>query len=291
MIRHLPELMRIRQWHKNFLIFAALVFSLKLTSLELLLRSTAAFVVFCLLSSSGYIINDIRDRKADRQHPVKRSRPIASGRIRPGSAAVAAGVLSIIGITSACLLGMKFALIAIVYLGLLLTYSLLFKHIVIMDVLTLSLGFVLRAQAGAVVIAVPFSPWLMICTLLGALFLSLAKRRNELVILQRVGADNHRKILAEYSLHLLDQMISVVTASMLLSYALYTLDAKTRSTVGENLFLTVPFVLYGIFRYLYLVHMRKEGGDPSQLLIKDRAMLINIALWGMAVLFILYGLK
>ena len=281
--------LRPSQWTKNVFVFAGLIFGLRLGDPAAVWRALAAFGVFCVLSGVVYLVNDIRDRDADRLHPVKSRRPIASGARAPVHAAVAAAVLAALSITAAFALGPPFGLVAITYLVLLGLYSSTLKHIVIVDVLTIAAGFVLRAIGGVVVVGVEFSHWLLLLMLLGALFLALSKRRAELVALAG-DARGHRRILAEYSPYLLDQMISVVTASTLLAYAFYTIDAGTVEKFGtDRLLWTVPFPLYGIFRYLYLVHQREEGGNPSEVLLTDRPILVCVALWGLAVILILYG--
>jgi 4-hydroxybenzoate polyprenyltransferase len=281
--------LRPSQWMKNVFVFAGLIFGLRLDDAAAVWRASAAFAVFCLLSGVVYLVNDVRDREADRLHPVKSRRPIASGALSSTYAMVAAAILSVIAIVAAFALGRPFGLVATTYLLLLGLYSSTLKHIVIVDVLTIAAGFVLRAIGGVVVVGVEFSHWLLLLTLLGALFLALSKRRAELVTLAD-GAHGHRRILAEYSPYLLDQMISVVTASTLLAYAFYTIDPGTVEKFGtDRLLWTVPFPLYGIFRYLYLVHQREEGGNPSEVLLTDRPILVCVALWGAAVILILYG--
>jgi 4-hydroxybenzoate polyprenyltransferase len=280
--------LRPSQWTKNVFVFAGLIFGLQLGNPTAVWRACAAFGVFCLLSGVVYLVNDIRDREADRLHPAKSRRPIASGALSPGHAAVAAVILSVIAVSAAFALGRSFGLVATTYLLLLALYSASLKHIVIVDVLTIAAGFVLRAIGGVVVVGVEFSHWLLLLMLLGALFLALSKRRAELVTL--ADARGHRRILAEYSPYLLDQMISVVTASTLLAYAFYTIDPGTVEKFGtDRLLWTVPFPLYGIFRYLYLVHQREGGGNPSEVLLTDRPILACVALWGAAVILILYG--
>ena len=254
-----------------------------------MLLSVAAFAVFCALSGVVYLVNDIVDREADRQHPLKRNRPIASGALPVSVAATTAAVLGTGALTAAFMLRFEFGIVASAYVALLALYSGPLKHVVIIDVLTIAIGFVLRAVAGAVVIDVAISNWLLIVTVLLALFLALSKRRHELVLLAD-GATSHRPILEEYSPYLLDQMISVVTASTLVSYAFYTVDPETVQKFGtDKLGLTLPFPLYGIFRYLYLVHQKEGGGSPSDLLLNDRPLLACVALWGLTVVLVLYG--
>jgi 4-hydroxybenzoate polyprenyltransferase len=280
---------RPAQWTKNLFVFAGLIFGQKLLDPNAVLRSLAAFGVFCALSSVVYLVNDVRDREADRLHPLKSRRPIASGALSPAIAGTTAAVLAALALASAFLLGPKFGIVASTYLALMGLYSLSLKHVVILDALTIAIGFVLRALAGAVVIDVPFSHWLLLLMLLLAMFLALSKRRAELVTLAD-GATGHRRILAEYSPYLLDQMIGVVTASTVLAYAFYTISSETVAKFGtDRLLYTVPFPLYGIFRYLYLVHQREGGGNPSEVLVTDRPLLICVALWALAVVVILYG--
>jgi len=247
-----------------------------------------AFLLFCLLSGAVYLVNDLVDLEQDQLHPVKRQRPLASGRLSPRLAGTAVALLLVVGLAGSFGLGASFGVTAFLYFGLMICYSLLLKNMVILDVLTVSFGFVLRAIAGAVAIGVAFSNWLLVCTMLLALFLSLTKRRHELTLLAG-GAAEHRRILGEYSPYLLDQMIAVVTASTVLSYALYTQSPETVFKFGtDRLVWTLPFVLYGIFRYLYLVHQRDEGGNPSLVLFNDRPLLAAVGLWTVAVIAIIY---
>jgi len=281
--------LRPSQWTKNLFVFAGLIFGEELFNPAAVTQAVLAFAIFCTLSGVVYLINDIRDREADRLHPLKSARPIASGALSVRSAGVAAFVLGGVGLAAAFGINTAFGLVALSYVALLSLYSALLKHHVILDVLTLSGGFVLRAAAGAVAIGVPFSRWLLLLTLLLALFLALSKRRAELVALAD-DASGHRRSLAEYSPYLLDQMIGVVTASTLLAYAFYTISPDTVQRFGtEDLIFTVPFPLYGIFRYLYLVHRRDGGGNPSEHLLTDVPLLTCVALWGVAVILILYG--
>jgi 4-hydroxybenzoate polyprenyltransferase len=288
-IRPLIQSLRPVQWTKNGIVFAGLVFGERLLDVEAVARATSAFAIFCALSGVVYLVNDVLDREADRRHPTKSARPIASGALPVGFARVAAVAIGAVALAAAFWLRPAFGVVALAYLAMLVVYSSVLKHVVILDVLAIALGFVLRAVAGAVVIDVPFSRWLLLLTLLLALFLALSKRRAELVTLAS-GATQHRPSLAEYSPYLLDQMIGVATASTLLAYAFYTISPETVAKFGtENLILTVPFPLYGIFRYLYLVHRREGGGDPSEHLLTDRPLLVCVALWGAAVVAILYG--
>ena len=280
--------LRPGQWTKNLLVFAGLLFGLRLGDPASDARAAGAFAIFCALSGVIYVINDVLDRESDRQHPHKAGRPIASGAV-PVAAAVATAVALASGaIAASFALGFRFAAVAVAYVTLLALYSGVLKHIVIIDVLTIAIGFVLRAVAGAVAVNVEISHWLLVCTILLALFIALAKRRHELVLLAE-GATSHRRILGEYSQYLLDQMISVVTASTLVAYIFYTISPETEQKFNTHwLGLTIPFPLYGIFRYLYLVHRREGGGSPADLLITDRPLLVCVALWGIAVVLLIY---
>jgi len=281
--------LRPGQWTKNLIVFAGLLFGRRLLEPEAIGRAGAAAGIFCLLSGVVYLINDIADRETDRQHPLKAHRPIASGLLSVSTAAGAAAALGGLALGAAFTLGPVFLAVALVYLLLQGLYSGPFKHIVIIDVLTVAAGFVLRAVAGAVAVDVEISRWLLVCTILLALFISLAKRRHELVRLAG-GAASHRPILGEYSPYLLDQMIAVVTASTLIAYVFYTISPETEARFGTRLLgLTIPFPLYGIFRYLYLVHQREEGGSPADLLITDRPLLVCVTLWAASVALIIYS--
>ena len=280
--------LRPDQWTKNMFVFAALGFGMRLFDPIAFARTVLAFVVFCGLSGVVYLLNDVADREADRRHPLKARRPIASGALAPRTAVVAAALIAIGGLGLAFWLGVSFGLVSAVYVALFAAYSTRLKHVVILDVMTLAVGFVLRAVAGAVVIDVAISHWLLVCTLLLALFLALSKRRHELVLLAD-GAVEHRRILGEYSPYLLDQMIGVVTASTLIAYIFYTISPETQQKFGTQwLALTIPFPLYGIFRYLYLVHRKEGGGSPTTMLMNDRPLLACVALWAIAVVVIIY---
>ena len=281
--------LRPHQWTKNLVVLAPLALSKHLFEPEPLLRSVLAFVLFCGLSGVVYLVNDVADFERDRLHPSKRLRPVASGAVSRRRALAVAAVLGFACLASSALLGARFAICAVLYLALNLLYSFKLKEVVILDAISVSLGFVLRAVGGAVAIGVEFSDWLLICTVLLALFLTLCKRRHELTSLTEVAAE-HRKSLSEYSPYLLDQMISVVTASCLTAYAFYTTAPETVQKFRTgHLFWTVPFVLYGIFRYLYLVHRRDQGGSPSDILLADRPLLAAVALWALAIVVIVYA--
>jgi 4-hydroxybenzoate polyprenyltransferase len=281
--------LRPSQWTKNLFVFAGLLFGKQLFEPGAVAVSCAAFAIFCVLSGVVYLVNDVADRDADRRHPLKSRRPIASGELSPRVAMAAAVVLGAAALACAYLLRPAFALVALAYVVLLVGYSARLKHIVIIDALTIAIGFVLRAVSGAVAIAVPISHWLLVCMVLLALFLALSKRRHELTLLAE-GASNHRRILGEYSPYLLDQMIGVVTASTLIAYIFYTISPETVQNFNtEYLALTIPFPLYGIFRYLYLVHKKEGGGSPAEMLLTDRPLLLCVALWVVAVVLIVYG--
>jgi 4-hydroxybenzoate polyprenyltransferase len=280
--------LRPEQWTKNLIVFAALIFARRLFDMSALVVSGAAFLVFCALSGVVYLVNDVMDRESDRRHPLKCRRPIASGALSAQTAWIAAVTLAALALGAAWVISPLFAAIALAYLTLMSLYSGLFKRMVILDVLSIAIGFVMRAIAGGIVIAVPISQWLLVCTILLALFLALAKRRHELVLLAD-GATEHRQILAEYSPYLLDQMISVVTASVVTAYIFYAISPETVQKFGTNLLgLTIPFPLYGIFRYLYLVHQKKEGGSPAAMLLNDRPLLTCVVLWVAVVVVIIY---
>jgi 4-hydroxybenzoate polyprenyltransferase len=281
--------LRPKQWTKNLLLFLALIFSLRLGEPDLLARTVLAFVAFSGLASGTYLINDIIDAERDRQHPAKRHRPIAAGAVPVAPALGLAGMLIVGAMAMAAALATPFALTLLLYLALTLSYSLQLKHMVIVDVLAVAAGFVLRAAAGATVIDVPISPWLYVCTILGALLLALGKRRHELVLLES-DVVRTRRILQEYTVPFLDQMISVVTAATIIAYSLYTFSAENLPD-NQAMMLTIPFVLYGTFRYLYLVHLKGAGGSPEELLLSDRALVATVVGWVLASIAILYFLS
>lgn len=269
--------MRPREWTKNGTLFFGLIFAVKFLDPDLTLRAALAAALFCLLSSSIYLVNDVADIENDRLHPRKRLRPIASGRLPIPVALVAASALCLVALGGALLLSRGFFALSLGYWALMILYAFWLKHMVLLDVFTLAAGFLIRVVAGAVVIAVPISAWLYVCTSLGALFLGFAKRRHELLTLA-TGAGRHRPILEEYSLGLLDQLINVIAASTLIAYSLYTFSAENLPRNG-TMMLTIPFVTYGIFRYLYLMHHKDAGGSPADVLLNDRPLIANIALW------------
>jgi len=285
------EAMRPAQWTKNFFIFAALVFARKFFDWPSFLKVAEAFLLYCLLTGSLYLFNDFMDLKEDRVHPIKSRRPLASGAISPGLALIIFSFGSLAALLWALALNWPFFLITAAYFLLQVAYSFKLKHIVILDIFVLASGFVIRVAAGGLVINVPISSWLLICTSLLALFIGMSKRRHELVILEDKAA-NHRPILKEYSPYLLDQMISVVAASTVIAYCLYTISPETVEKFGtRNLIYSSIFVLYGIFRYLYLVHQKGSGGNPEELVIKDKPLLIDIILWGFFIFLIIYFMR
>jgi 4-hydroxybenzoate polyprenyltransferase len=286
--RSLLASLRPEQWTKNLVVFAALLFGRQLFDVGAVTLSAAAFFIFCALSGVVYLINDVMDRDADRRHPIKARRPIASGALGVGTALGWAAFLAVGALVAAAAVGRMFFVTAAGYLALLTLYSGPFKRMVILDVLTIAVGFVLRAVAGAYAVDVPISHWLLVCTILLALFLALAKRRQELVMLAE-EATSHRRILQEYSAYLLDQMIAIVAAATIMGYALYTVSPETIAKFGtDRLLLTLPFPIYGVFRYLYLVHQKQGGGSPAEMLLNDRPLLTCVLLWAVAVVLILY---
>ncbi len=293
MLFNLLKTMRPRQWTKNLIIYLPFVFTVRehwtpfdASMWTLLARATAGFVLFCIISSVIYLINDLVDIEKDRQHPKKRFRPLASGALSKSVAVGAIIILLIIAVPLSFLLDMLFGIVVVVYFVLMLTYSYLLKNIVIVDVFVLAGGLVLRALAGAAAIQVPASAWLYVCTLLLALYLGFSKRRHELVLLEN-GAASHRVILKEYTPEVLDEMISVTTASFVMAYSLYTFSAPNLPK-NHEMMLTIPFALYVVFRLLYLVHVKNEGGSPEEMLLTDRPLFVALALWGFASVGILY---
>jgi len=275
-------MLRPKQWTKNLLLFAGLVFSLNLFQLSLVFYAAMAFISFSLLSGGMYILNDIIDIEQDRIHPLKKHRPLAAGKI--GGRQIVTMLISLLflSLLIAWLINIPFFIMSLLYLALVSSYSLWFKHIVILDVFAIAFGFLIRAIAGAVAINVIISPWFLVCTLLLSLFLALTKRRQESVNLS--NGTEHRKVLEHYPVQYLDQLISIVTASTIIGYSLYTFTA----TKSNYFMLTIPFVIYGIFRYLYLVHKKEMGENPVEILFKDKPMIINILFWVFLSIAILY---
>lgn len=279
--------MRPKQWVKNIFLFAALVFDLQLFRVRSLLCTVAGFFFFSLIASSVYIINDLADIEKDRNHPVKCKRPLAAGKLSPRIAIVAAVILLIGSIAGGYLLDWRFGLLLTVYLALNLLYSFYLKHIPLIDVLVLASFYVLRVGAGVTLITVQrFSPWLFVCTTLLALFIGLGKRRAELVLLAE-DANSHRKVLEGYTIPFIDQLIVIVSGTTIVAYSLYTFSA-TNLPENHLMMLTIPFVLYGIFRYLYLINVKNEGGAPEEIVLRDWPFLINMVLWGFTSIAVLY---
>jgi 4-hydroxybenzoate polyprenyltransferase len=271
--------MRPEQWLKNGFVLAPAIFSGLIDDPAIWLRSVAAMAAFCAASSAVYLVNDVLDREADRRHPSKRTRPIAAGDISVGLALATAVVLAALAIAASLALGRWFTLVLASYIVLVVLYSLVFKRVVFVDVLVLAAGFVLRVVGGAVAIDVPVSRWLLLCAYLLALYLALGKRRAELALLGD-GAGTHREVLGHYTLPLVDQSISVVLGATVLAYTLYTVAPDTVAKVGsEGLMITVPVVLYGLFRYLYLLHRHEAGGSPTKVLLTDRPLLVAVLVW------------
>lgn len=280
--------LRPDQWTKNLIVFAALIFARRLLDPAAVALALAAFLIFCALSGAVYLLNDVSDREADRQHPRKSQRPVASGALSAGAALSWAVALIGSGVGLAFWIQPSFGWAAAAYVALQALYTSVLKHVVILDVMAIAMGFVVRAVAGGLVIAVPVSDWLLVCTILLALFLGLSKRRHELTLLAG-GARGHRRILEEYDPYLLDQMIAVVAASTLVAYIIYCLSPETTERFDTHwLVLTVPFPIYGIFRYLYIVHRRDGGGSPSDALLNDRPLMACVAVWGLTVIAIIY---
>ncbi len=288
-IREIFKTIRPAQWIKNFFVFTPLLFSQNLFNAGLFARSFSGFVIFCAASGAVYLVNDVLDRERDRCHPAKASRPIAAGRLSVRAALITAVMDMGLCSAAAWVLSVRFFAFLTAYLMINILYSLFLKDVVILDVMLIASGFVLRVLAGSAAISVPTSHWLVLCTGLIALFLGFSKRRHELV-LQENQAGNSRKVLWHYSPYFLDQMIAVVTASTVMSYALYTVSQETVEKFGTaNLIYTIPFVLYGIFRYLYLVHRMEKGGNPTRIMFTDGPIIITVIFWCLAVIWVLYG--
>lgn len=282
------KLLRPYQWVKNFFVLAALVFSKQLLQPQSISRALFAFAVFCVLGSAVYILNDLCDQEEDRNHPIKKDRPLASGVIKSRNAIVVMVFLFAIAFTGAFLLNRGFGIAALAYAALNLLYSFWLKRIVLIDIMTVAANYVIRVFSGALAIGAPITPWLLIASTLLALFLVLGKRRHELVMLGD-GAENHRAILKEYSPYFLDQLISIVTASTVVMYSLYTMDHGVQQFLGTHLLpLTIPFVLFGIFRYLYLIHQRREGGNPTMVLLTDKVLIVDVLLWTTSLYYLIY---
>jgi 4-hydroxybenzoate polyprenyltransferase len=279
--------MRPGQWVKNTLVFAPLIFAMRVSDPAAVARVSVTFVLFCVLSGGVYLINDVLDRTRDREHPLKKQRPVASGALPARTAASVGSAAALLSVLASLPLGPGLTLAMAAYLALNFAYSRFLKNLVIIDVMAIAAGFLLRVVAGALAIPVAISFWLLLCTGLLALFLAFGKRRHELVLLE-VNASSHRPILDEYSPYFLDQLIGVASTSTVVAYALYTISPDVREKLGTPwLGLTIPFVLYGIFRYLYLIHQKDLGGNPTETILTDPPLLVDILLWAVAVLIIL----
>jgi 4-hydroxybenzoate polyprenyltransferase len=278
--------LRPKQWTKNAIVFAALVFDLKLFDFSRLAIVIGAFICFCLASSAVYIVNDLRDIESDRLHPKKRLRPIAAGQVSSQSAWLMVATLLLVSVPVALVLRPAFGAVLLGYLALMTAYTFVLKHLVLVDVFAISAGFVLRAAGGAVVVDIPISGWLYVCTVLLSLFLGFGKRRHELLLLDS-SAGFHRRNLDEYTPELLDQFITISAAATIMAYSLYTVEAETLPD-DRSMMLTIPFVLYAMMRYLFLVQRRDGGGSPEQILLTDLPLLSCITLWGLVAVVILY---
>jgi 4-hydroxybenzoate polyprenyltransferase len=281
-IKLLISQMRPKQWTKNVLVFAALIFSFRFATFEMVIKSIAGFFLFCFVSGCVYIINDYVDREADRLHPIKKHRPMASGALNPTFALWFGGALLIASLFSAWFLNPLFSFVLIVYFLTNVAYSFRLKNVVLVDVMIIAAGFVLRAVGGGLVINVPFTPWFLLCTMLLALFLAISKRRHELILLE-MQKGSHRKVLDKYSIELLDQLNGIVTTATIISYALFTFT----SNQSIHLMWTIPIVLYGIFRYLYLIHIEDKGGQPEKVLLEDKHILFTVLIYAVLVILIL----
>jgi len=277
----LIRLLRPKQWTKNLLLFAALLFSFEEIRAETILTTLLGFILFSLVAGCVYILNDFVDRDRDRQHPVKKYRPMASGQVNPSHALLFGIILLILSLGTAFMMNPLFGVLCIVYFLLNVSYSFVLKHLVILDMMTIAAGFVLRAIAGGVLIHVPFTPWFLICTMLLSLFLAIGKRRNELTLLEG-NTGSHRKVLDNYSITLLDQFNTIVTTATIISYSLFTFTSDR--TI--HLMWTIPLVIYGMFRYLYLIHMKNQGGSPDRVLFEDKPILITVILYVISVVTI-----
>jgi len=278
------KLLRPKQWIKNLFVFAPLIFAKHVFEYNYLTTVLAAFILFCLISSGVYILNDIIDCEKDRLHPKKKNRPIASGIVSKTEGGVLLLILLPLVLVASFFVDVYFGFVILLYFVNNTLYSFKIKHMVILDVMSIAVGFLLRVIGGALVIRVYISPWILLCTLLLSLFLGFSKRRNELVVLE-TGAENHRKILEEYSLEFIDNMLSIITASTVMAYSLYTFSTNNKN---YNMMVTIPFVLYGIFRYQYIIYKKKEGGSPEETVLSDIPLIVTIALWGILSIVILY---
>ena len=276
-------ILRPKQWTKNLLVFAALIFSIKIVTIDMVVRCIAGFILFCLVSGCVYVLNDYLDRDVDRKHPEKRHRPIASGLLKPRPALAFGCLLLLSSLVLAFALDSWFSLLLLGYFIINVAYSIKLKHVVIIDIMVIAFGFVLRAIGGGLVMGIAFTPWFLICTMLLALFLAISKRRHELYLLSE-NKGEHRRVLEHYSPELLNQLNSIVTTAAIMSYSLFTF------TSGHTVHLmwTIPLVMYGIFRYLYLIHMKGKGGRPEEILLEDSHILTTVMLFAVMVVVVLY---
>ena len=287
MLLGLIKSMRPRQWAKNVFVFVALFFDRKLTDPESVLRTLAAFILLCLMSSAVYLMNDLADIDNDRQHPTKKKRPLPAGQLSPVVAAIAAIVLALGSLSAGFILSTGLGWVLLLYLLIQIGYTFWLKRVVLVDVLIVATGFILRIAAGVAVIEVErFSPWLYVFGGFLALFMVLGKRRHELVLLGE-DAGRHRAILKEYNLDLVDRLLGLVTTGAVIAYTLYTFLAEGLPA-NHFMMLTIPFVLYAVFRYLYLIHVRHEGGAPEDIFLRDRPMQFSMLLWAIVVFVALY---
>lgn len=281
MLKKIIISMRPKQWYKNLVLFAGIIFSLNLSHIHMLINVLFAFIIFCIVSGSEYIINDIMDKEKDKIHPKKRNRPIASGKLKVSSALIFVAIMLCMAFVGAYLINIQFLGIVLAYSLLIVLYSLFLKNIAFIDVITISFGFVLRAIAGCLAIKVSVSPWLIVCAFLVSLFLALGKRRHEVILLEN-GANKHREVLENYSPEMLDKMMTIVTSTLIMSYSLYTF-----LTSNIWMMVTIPLIIYGIFRYIFLINSKNMGGEP-EMLFKDVGMVSCIILWALSIVGVLY---
>ena len=277
--------LRPKQWTKNLLVFAALIFTIPAITVNMVYAALAGFMLFSFVSGAVYILNDLVDLELDRQHPIKKKRPMASGDLPPAIAVTAGSILLLVSLVTSYYLNTWFGLILTIYFVLNVAYSFYLKNVVIIDVMVIATGFVLRAAGGAYIIDVPMTPWFIICTMLLALFLAISKRRHELTLVEQAGGmeGDYRVVLNSYSTRLLDEMNSIVTTATIISYALFTFTSGRTL----NLMWTIPLVIYGIFRYLYLIHIENKGGQPDEILLQDKPILITVLLYTVLLIVIL----
>jgi len=287
MLKDIIKSLRIKQWIKNGFLFAGIIFDGQLFNINAFFQTTVGFLIFCLLSSSVYYINDVFDKEADKQHPIKSSRPIASGRIQVGTAIFIALLMSSLAFIAAYFLSIEFLILCTIYFLLNILYSKWLKHIPILDVMIIAAGFVIRVTAGVSLIKVErFSPWLYMVTTLLSLFIGFGKRRAELVLLSE-DANQHRIVFEGYSIPFLDQLITIVSSTTVIAYSLYSFSAPNLPET-HSMMLTIPFVLYGIFRYLYLIQIKQSGEAPEELVLKDKPLQLSVLFYGISVLIIFY---